>query len=112
MFCDFRDVKQSISTAEYLDKRAEIDDTNDFSEVGLPDFRLRGQVLDDLDRCLRRRTIRGRDVDCAVILDVNLPDMDGFDVCAQIRSSSEVPIVMLTVRNPLDEIMNGSEFGG
>ncbi len=46
-----------------------------------------------------------------VILDLGLPDMDGFDVCAQIRSSSEVPIVMLTVRDSLDEIMKGLELG-
>ncbi|MDA0988440.1 MAG: response regulator transcription factor [Chloroflexi bacterium] len=46
-----------------------------------------------------------------VILDLGLPDMDGFDVCAQIRSSSEVPIVMLTVRDTLEEIMKGLELG-
>ena len=46
-----------------------------------------------------------------VILDLGLPDMDGFDVCAQIRSSSEVPIVVLTVRDTLEEIMKGLELG-
>ncbi|MFH1560804.1 MAG: response regulator transcription factor [Chloroflexota bacterium] len=46
-----------------------------------------------------------------VILDLGLPDMDGFDVCAQIRSSTEVPIVMLTVRDTLEEIMKGLELG-
>jgi DNA-binding response OmpR family regulator len=46
-----------------------------------------------------------------VILDLGLPDMDGFDVCAQIRSSSEVPIVILTVRDTLEEIMKGLELG-
>ena len=46
-----------------------------------------------------------------VILDLGLPDMDGFDVCAQIRSSSEVPIVMLTVWDTLEEIMKGLELG-
>ena len=46
-----------------------------------------------------------------VILDLGLPDMDGFDVCAQIRNSSEVPIVMLTVRDSLDEIIKGLELG-
>lgn len=46
-----------------------------------------------------------------VILDLGLPDMDGFDVCAEIRSSSEVPIVMLTVRDTLEEIMKGLELG-
>ncbi len=33
-----------------------------------------------------------------VILDVMLPDMDGFEVCREIRRDSEVPIIMLTDR--------------
>ena len=33
-----------------------------------------------------------------VILDVVLPDMDGFEICRQIRQDSSVPIVMLTNR--------------
>jgi DNA-binding response OmpR family regulator len=46
-----------------------------------------------------------------VILDLGLPDMDGFDVCAQIRSSSDMPIVGLIVRDTLNEIMKGLELG-
>jgi two-component system KDP operon response regulator KdpE len=34
-----------------------------------------------------------------VILDVNMPGMSGLDTCRAIRSSSEIPIVMLTVRD-------------
>ena len=33
-----------------------------------------------------------------IVLDVGLPDMSGFDVCREIRQSSQVPIVFLTAR--------------
>lgn len=35
-----------------------------------------------------------------IILDVNLPDMDGFQVCAEIRRHSTAPIVMLSSLDP------------
>src|SRR5271154_1847781 len=34
-----------------------------------------------------------------ILLDVNMPGMDGFAVCREIRSGSQVPIIMLTVRS-------------
>ncbi len=34
-----------------------------------------------------------------VLLDMNMPGMDGFETCREIRSGSDVPIIMLTVRN-------------
>jgi two-component system, OmpR family, KDP operon response regulator KdpE len=34
-----------------------------------------------------------------IILDVGLPDMDGYQVCRQVRSESDVPIIMLTSRS-------------
>jgi two-component system, OmpR family, KDP operon response regulator KdpE len=34
-----------------------------------------------------------------IILDVNLPGMSGLEACREIRASSDVPIIMLTVRN-------------
>src|SRR6185369_16840935 len=47
----------------------------------------------------------------AVILDVMLPDRDGFDVCRTIRSRSQVPIVMLTARGEDADRIVGLELG-
>jgi DNA-binding response OmpR family regulator len=46
-----------------------------------------------------------------VVLDIMLPEVDGFEVCRQTRASSEVPIIMLTARDDdIDKIV-GLEIG-
>ena len=47
----------------------------------------------------------------AVILDVMLPSMDGFEVCREARKFSRVPIVMLTARTDLIDVVVGLESG-
>ena len=46
-----------------------------------------------------------------VILDVMLPDINGFEVCKKIRQFSTVPIVMLTARGELMDKVVGLELG-
>ena len=45
------------------------------------------------------------------ILDLQLPDTDGFEVCRAIRSCSRVPIVMLTARDEEVDRVTGLELG-
>jgi two-component system, OmpR family, phosphate regulon response regulator OmpR len=47
----------------------------------------------------------------AVVLDVMLPDRDGFEVLRQIRASSEVPVIMLTARGEDTDRIVGLELG-
>lgn len=47
----------------------------------------------------------------AVILDVMLPDGDGFDVCRKIRGVSSIPILMLTARGDDEDRIVGLEIG-
>jgi DNA-binding response OmpR family regulator len=47
----------------------------------------------------------------AVLLDVMLPDTDGFEVCRLIRSGSDVPVLMLTARGQDEDRIVGLEIG-
>ena len=52
-----------------------------------------------------------RDAHDAVVLDLSLPDMDGLDVCRQLRARFDVPVLMLTARGePADRVV-GLELG-
>jgi DNA-binding response OmpR family regulator len=46
-----------------------------------------------------------------VVLDVNLPKVDGFAVCRRIRETADTPILLLTVRNEEDDIVHGLKLG-
>ncbi|MCX5999232.1 MAG: response regulator transcription factor [Chloroflexi bacterium] len=46
-----------------------------------------------------------------VILDVMMPGLDGFQVCERARRFMNIPIIMLTVRGRLDEVVHGLEIG-
>ncbi len=54
--------------------------------------------------------LRSRRFD-AVILDVMLPEMDGFELCRTIRKESNVPIIMLTARGDVMDRVVGLELG-
>jgi len=57
---------------------------------------------------LRRWTEEQPDI---VILDVNMPKLDGFAVCKQIREQGNTPIILLTVRGEEDDIVEGLNIG-
>ncbi|MCO0601073.1 response regulator transcription factor [Peribacillus butanolivorans] len=46
-----------------------------------------------------------------VILDIMLPELDGWSVCRRIRKTSQVPIIMLTARVDEDDTLLGFELG-
>ena len=47
-----------------------------------------------------------------IILDVMLPDMDGFDVCRRIRKDSLAPVLYLTAKTGVQDKTEGLEAGG
>lgn len=47
-----------------------------------------------------------------ILLDVNLPDGNGFDVCRELRSVSEVPVILISARTGEEDKITGLDLGG
>ena len=47
----------------------------------------------------------------ALVLDIMLPDLDGFEVCRRVRTESDIPILMLTARGDEMDRIVGLELG-
>lgn len=47
----------------------------------------------------------------AILLDVMMPNMDGFEVCRRLREMTEVPIIFLTAKGTLEDIVKGLSLG-
>lgn len=69
-------------------------------------------IANDAVSALRRWN---EDTPDLIILDINLPGtqglQDGFSICQRIRSESDVPIILLTVRGEEEDIVYGLEVG-
>jgi len=46
-----------------------------------------------------------------VLLDIMMPEMDGWEVCKRLRDMSDVPIIFLTARGEVRDIIRGLELG-
>lgn len=46
-----------------------------------------------------------------VLLDIMMPEMDGWEVCKRLRELSDVPIIFLTARTDTEDIVKGLEMG-
>jgi DNA-binding response OmpR family regulator len=46
-----------------------------------------------------------------VLLDVMLPEMDGMEICRRVRQISDIPIIMLTARDGIQDRVEGLELG-
>ena len=62
----------------------------------------------DGEQCLERVKEVAPDI---VLLDLMLPDRDGFSVCRDIRRGSDVPVIMVTARTDSHDVVAGLESG-
>lgn len=86
---------------------------DDLELLGLIGFALRGEglaVAEVADGTAAPARFREERPDL-VILDVNLPGMNGFEVCRRIREEDSTPILLLTVRNTEEDHVHGLDQG-
>ena len=69
------------------------------------------EVVESSDADGALQTLADRVPDLA-ILDVMLPGRDGFELCREIRKSSDLPIIFLTARTDTIDVVVGLESGG
>jgi DNA-binding response OmpR family regulator len=90
-----------------------IDDDPDIAEAVSLCFEIRwpnSEVLTAPDGATGLKMFKDHGADF-VVLDLGLPDMDGVEVCKQLREESDVAIVMLTVRGGRTDVIRGLESG-
>jgi len=88
-----------------------VDDDRVLADVLMFTLRREGfQVIQayDGEMALRRGAEEQPDL---IVLDVNLPKLDGFTVCQRIRAQADTPILLLTVRGEEDDIVHGLQLG-
>ena len=90
-----------------------VDDEPDIVEVVTLTFTLRWPDSEVLHAANGQQGVdfARREAPEIIILDIGLPDMDGFQVCEQIRRFSDVPIIMLTARHDEVDKVRGLELG-
>jgi CheY-like chemotaxis protein len=59
----------------------------------------------------RALQLLGAEKPSLIILDVRMPGLNGYQVCEQVRKLSNVPIIMLTAKSQLDDVMRGFAVG-
>jgi len=88
-----------------------IDDDERLGSLLQEYFQRYQHVLDVATRPSSGRKMLEKDRHDLLILDVMLPEMDGFEVCKEIRKFSDIPIIILTARGEVMDRVVGLELG-
>lgn len=94
-----------------MDRILLIDDDRKLGELLERYFEQFGLALSQVTLPLEGLQLLRKEKFDAVILDVMLPQLDGFETCKKIRGFSEVPILMLTARGEVSDRVLGIELG-
>jgi DNA-binding response OmpR family regulator len=88
-----------------------VDDDRDLRDILVFAFRKAGYLVVEAADGEEALTVFEREAPDLVVLDVNMPKLDGFEVCRRLRARSSVQILMLTVRGEEADLVRGLDLG-
>lgn len=74
----------------------------------LKQFRIQLDCAGDGEEGLRKLAAKDYEL---LLLDIMLPGRDGFDICREVRKTSNIPVIMLTARGDVIDRVSGLELG-
>src|SRR6476661_4997181 len=89
-----------------------VEDDPRIAEVLEYALKAEGYAVEKAQRGREAIEIAQRSAHDVIVLDVGLPDIDGFEVCRSIRKFSDVPVIFLTSRSDEVDRVVGLEIGG
>ena len=88
-----------------------VEDDRELSTL-LTDFlREEGYTVSAVDSGARALELFARYGARLVVLDINLPDVNGFAVCSKLRESADTPILIVSARTEKEDKLNGFDLG-
>jgi DNA-binding response OmpR family regulator len=89
-----------------------VEDDPRISDVLEYALKAEGYEVQTAQRGREAAEIARRSTPALIVLDVGLPDIDGFEVCRIVRTFSDVPVIFLTSRSDEIDRVVGLEIGG
>ncbi len=88
-----------------------VEDEHKLREILCDYFRSKGETPMEADNGLKALAIAETEEFDAVLLDIMMPELDGFSVCRALRKKNDVPIIFLTALSDEDDKLLGYELG-
>ena len=88
-----------------------VEDDKELADL-LTDFlRAEGYIVSSVDSGERAVRLFERSGARLVVLDINLPDVNGFAVCSRLRENADTPILIVSARTDKEDKLNGFDLG-
>lgn len=89
-----------------------MEDDNDLADITKDMLESYGYKVKIADSCEQVFDILVKEQFHLLLMDINLPDGSGFDVCRELRHMSKIPVIFASARTSEDDKIKGLDMGG